>query len=67
VYTGILVGNMRGRENFKDITLDGGVIFRYISKKCAGMARTGLIWLRIGTGGDTYECDDKHLGSIKCG
>jgi len=32
-----------------------------------GVARTGLIWLRIGTGGGYCKCGNEPLGSIKCG
>jgi hypothetical protein len=28
---------------------------------------TGSGWLRIGTGGGTYECGNEPSGSIKCG
>jgi len=30
-------------------------------------AWTGLIWLRIGTGGGHFECRNEPLCSIKCG
>jgi hypothetical protein len=30
-------------------------------------AWTGLIWLRIGTGGGCCECGNELSGSIKCG
>jgi hypothetical protein len=32
-----------------------------------GEAWTGLMWLRIGTGGRRYECGDEPSGSINCG
>jgi hypothetical protein len=32
-----------------------------------GGARTGLIWLRIGTGGRYCKCGNEPSGSIKCG
>jgi len=28
---------------------------------------TGLIWVRIGTGGGSCKCGNEPLGSIKCG
>jgi hypothetical protein len=28
--------------------------------------RTGLVWLWIGTGGESYEYGNEPLGSIKC-
>jgi len=30
-------------------------------------AETGLSWLRIGTGGWRFECDNELSDSIKCG
>jgi hypothetical protein len=30
-------------------------------------ASTGLIWLRIGTGGGSFKSGDEPSGSIKCG
>ena len=30
-------------------------------------AWTGWSWLRIGTGGGTFECGNEPSGSIKCG
>jgi hypothetical protein len=31
------------------------------------VARIGLIWLRIGTGGCSCECGNEPSGSLKCG
>jgi len=35
----------------EDISVDGRIILKWIFKRWDGEARTGLIWLRIGTGG----------------
>jgi hypothetical protein len=43
-------GNLKERYLFKDLSTDKSIILKCISKKQAGRARTGLIWLRIGTG-----------------
>jgi hypothetical protein len=45
-----LVGKREGRNRLEDPGLDGKIILKYIVKKWVG-AWTGLIWLRIGTGG----------------
>jgi hypothetical protein len=44
-------GNRRVRDHLKDIGVDGRIIFEWIFKKWDGEAWTGLIWLRIETGG----------------
>jgi hypothetical protein len=47
-----------------DPGIDGRIILRWIFKKWDVGTRTGLIWLRIGTG--FCKCDNEPLGSIKC-
>jgi len=42
-------GNLRDRDHFEDPVIDGSVILRCIFRKWDVGARTGLIWLRIGT------------------
>jgi hypothetical protein len=44
----VLVGNLRERDHFENLGVDGWVIFRWIFRKWGGI---GLTWLRIGTGG----------------
>jgi len=46
VYTGFWWGNLRD-----DPGIDGRIILRWIFRKWDVRAWTGLIWLRIGTGG----------------
>jgi len=43
--------NLRERDHFEDPSIDGRIILRKIFRKWGGMAWTGFIWLRIGTGG----------------
>jgi hypothetical protein len=43
-------GNLRERDHVEDPGIDGRIILKLISEKWDG-AWTGLIWLRIGTGG----------------
>jgi hypothetical protein len=41
----------RERDDLEAIVLDGRITLKWIFKKWNVEARTGLIWLRIGTGG----------------
>ena len=44
-------GDLTERGHLQDLDVDGTIIFKWMFKKWDGMSRTGLIWLRIGTGG----------------
>jgi len=44
-------GAERERDNLEDTDVDGRIISKWIFKKWHGRAWTGLICLRIGTGG----------------
>jgi len=48
VYTRFWWGNLRKSDHLEDPGVDGTIISRWISGSGMG---TGLIWLRIGTGG----------------
>ena len=44
-------GNVRERDHLEDLGVDGKIILRWIFRKWDVEVWTGLIWLRIGTGG----------------
>jgi hypothetical protein len=52
-----LVGNLREGDHVKDPGVDGRIILRSIFKRLdsGGGAKTGSIWLRIGTGSRLVE------------
>jgi hypothetical protein len=50
LHTGFWWGDLREGDHSEDPGIDGRVILKWIFKKWDG-AWTGLIWLRIGTGG----------------
>jgi hypothetical protein len=51
VYRGFWWGNLRERDHLKDPDINGRLILRWIFRKWDKGTWTGLIWLRIGTGG----------------
>ena len=50
-YTGVWWGKMRERDRWGDPGVDGRIILRWVFRKWDVGVWTGLIWLRIGTGG----------------
>jgi hypothetical protein len=44
-------GNLRERDHWRVPDVDGRIIFRWIFRKWVMGVRTGLGWLRKGTGG----------------
>jgi hypothetical protein len=50
-YTGFWWGNLREKEHLGDPGADGRIILRCIFMQWDVGVWTGLIWLRVGTGG----------------
>jgi len=45
---------------------DGNIILKWIFRKWDGATCTGLIWLRLGTGGGLSKRGNNTSGFIKC-
>jgi len=59
-----LLRNMREREYLVDMGIVGRMVLKRIFKELE-VARTGLIWLRIGTDGVCCECSNQPSVSVK--
>ena len=53
-YKGFWRGNLRERDHLEDPGVDERIILRRVFRKWDVGAWTGLIWLRIGTGGGHF-------------
>jgi hypothetical protein len=51
VHTGYWWEDLREGDHLEDLGVDRRIILKWLFKKWDGEAWTGLIWLRIGTGG----------------
>jgi len=51
VHTAFWWGDVTERDRLENMGVDGTIVVKWIFKKWDGEAWTGLIWLRIGTGG----------------
>ena len=51
MYIELWWGNLRERDHLEYLGIDGRIILRWIFRKWDVGEWTGLIWLRIGTGG----------------
>jgi hypothetical protein len=52
VHTGLQWENLREGDHLKDPGIDGRIILKWIFERLGVGAQTGLIWLRIWTGGE---------------
>ena len=57
-------GDLRERDILEYLGVDGRIIVKLIFDKW-DEAFTGLIWLRIGSGGGSCECGNEPSSSIK--
>ena len=55
VYTGFWWGNLRERDHLGNPDIDRRIMLRWIFRKWIVGVLTGLIWLRIGTGGRNLQ------------
>jgi hypothetical protein len=51
LHTGVLFGNLRESDHFKDLCVNEGTILKWTFKKWHGGPGLELIWLRVWTGG----------------
>jgi hypothetical protein len=51
IHTRFWWGDLTERDHLKSLGVDGRIILKWIFKKWHREAQTGLIWLRIDTGG----------------
>ena len=52
--TGFCYGDLRERDHLEDLGISSWLKLKWVFKKWNGKARTGLLWLRIGTGGQHW-------------
>jgi hypothetical protein len=66
MHIGYWWGSQKEGDHWEDQDVGGWTILKWILERQDGMVWTGLIWLRIGTGGGLFEHSDEPSGSVKC-
>jgi hypothetical protein len=66
VHNGFWWGDLKSRDHLEDLSVDGGIILKFIKKWDEGH---GLDWYGSGQGhvAGVYECGNELPHSIKCG
>jgi hypothetical protein len=54
MHTGFLLENLKRKDHFEDLVVDGKMILEPILMKCRGKVWTGFIWLKIGSSGGLF-------------
>jgi hypothetical protein len=65
VHIAFWCGKLKIRDHLEDTGVDGRVMLKWILKESVGRFYSGLICLRLGTGGD-FENSDEPSGFRKC-
>jgi hypothetical protein len=60
-----VLDNLKERDDLENLHVCGRLILKWILKKGVVRMLTGLIWLRIGINGGSYEHSIELRGSIK--
>jgi hypothetical protein len=66
-HTEFRAGNVKGKDRLEDLSVDGKITLKLIFKKWKWRAVTGLIWLRVRTGGGFCEDCNEPSGYVICG
>jgi hypothetical protein len=63
--TNFSLESLKGKHLSEDQSVDGRIIFKWISGKLVERVRILFIWLRIGTVAESCEHGNEPSGSIK--
>jgi hypothetical protein len=63
--TEFLLESLKGTVKLEDVDIDGRITLICILRKQGGEVWTGMVLLRIGTGGGFCEHGNESFGSIK--